>query len=63
VLNPEVFLVGGGVSKAGDILFDEVRRVFAKLTPAPLQTGVSIIPAELGNDAGIVGAAGLLLRS
>ncbi|WP_310551343.1 ROK family glucokinase [Paenibacillus glufosinatiresistens] len=63
VLNPEVFIIGGGVSKAGDILFDEVRRVFAQLTPAPLQTGVSIIPAQLGNDAGIVGAAGLLLRS
>lgn len=63
VLNPEVFIIGGGVSKAGEILFDEVRRVFAKLAPAPVQTGVSIIPAKLGNDAGIVGAAGLLLRS
>ncbi|MDO7908513.1 ROK family glucokinase [Paenibacillus sp. JX-17] len=63
VLNPERFIVGGGVSKAGDILFEEVRQVFAKLTPEPLQAGVQIIPAELGNDAGIVGAAGLLLRS
>ncbi|MNE66936.1 Glucokinase [compost metagenome] len=63
MLNPEVFIVGGGVSKAGDILFDEVRRVFAKLAPEPLQKGVTIVPAELGNDAGIIGAAGLLLRS
>ncbi|MEK3732648.1 MULTISPECIES: ROK family glucokinase [Paenibacillus] len=63
VLNPEVFIIGGGVSKAGDILFDEVRAVFAKLAPEPLQRGVSIVPAELGNDAGVVGAAGLLLRS
>ncbi|KHF34718.1 Glucokinase [Paenibacillus sp. P1XP2] len=62
-LNPEVFIIGGGVSKAGDILFNEVRDVFAKLTPEPLQKGVSIIPAQLGNDAGVVGAAGLLLRS
>ncbi|MFP4974927.1 ROK family glucokinase [Paenibacillus sp. CN-4] len=63
VLNPELFIVGGGVSKAGAILFDEVQRVYEKLTPEPLQTGVSIIPAKLGNDAGIIGAAGLLLRS
>jgi glucokinase len=63
VLNPEVFIVGGGVSNAGDILFNEVREVYAKYTPEPLQRGVSILPAQLGNDAGIVGAAGLLLRS
>ncbi|MBD7971139.1 ROK family glucokinase [Paenibacillus gallinarum] len=63
VLNPEMFIIGGGVSKAGDILFDEVRSVFASLTPEPLQKGVTIVPATLGNDAGIVGAAGLLIRS
>lgn len=63
VLNPEMFIIGGGVSKAGDILFDEVRSVFASLAPEPLQRGVSIVPATLGNDAGIVGAAGLLIRS
>lgn len=63
VLNPEAFIIGGGVSKAGDILFDEIRRVYAKYAPEPLQEGVRIVPAKLGNDAGIVGAAGLLLRS
>lgn len=63
VLNPETFIIGGGVSKAGEILFNEVRAVFNKLTPEPLQRGVRIVPAELGNDAGVVGAAGLHLRS
>ncbi|MGW8439585.1 ROK family glucokinase [Paenibacillus sp. S33] len=63
VLNPELFIIGGGVSKAGDFLFEEMRRVYAKLVPEPLQKGVYIVPAVLGNDAGIVGAAGLLLRS
>ncbi|QYK59903.1 ROK family glucokinase [Paenibacillus sp. S25] len=62
VLNPELFIIGGGVSKAGDFLFEEMRRVYTKLAPEPLQKGVSIVPAVLGNDAGIVGAAGLLLR-
>lgn len=63
VLNPELFIIGGGVSKAGDFLFEEMRRVYTKLAPEPLQKGVSIVPAVLGNDAGIVGAVGLLLRS
>ncbi|GIP55470.1 MULTISPECIES: ROK family glucokinase [Paenibacillus] len=63
VLNPELFIIGGGVSKAGDILFDEVRSVFAKHTPEPVQKGLQIVPASLGNDAGMVGAAGLFLRS
>lgn len=63
VLNPELFIIGGGVSKAGDILFNEIRSVFAKLTPEPVQRGMQIVPATLGNDAGMVGAAGLFLRS
>lgn len=63
VLNPEVFIVGGGVSKAGEFLFEEIRRVYAQFTPEPLQKDVKIVAAQLGNDAGIVGAAGLLLRS
>lgn len=63
VLNPELFIIGGGVSKAGDILFNEIRSVFAKLTPEPVQRGIQIVPATLGNDAGMVGAAGLFLRS
>lgn len=63
VLNPQRYIVGGGVSKAGDILFDEIRSVFAKYTPEPLQQGVEILPAILGNDAGMIGAAGLFLRS
>ncbi|MNW67162.1 Glucokinase [compost metagenome] len=63
VINPEMFIIGGGVSKAGNFLFDEIRTVFAKLTPEPLQDGVQILEATLGNNAGIVGAAGLLLRS
>lgn len=63
VLNPQLYIIGGGVSKAGDILFDEVRSVYAKFTPEPLQKGVEIVPAVLGNDAGMIGAAGLFLRS
>ncbi|GGG05185.1 ROK family glucokinase [Paenibacillus abyssi] len=62
VLNPQRFIIGGGVSKAGDFLFDQIREVFQKLTPDIAQEGVEIVPAELGNNAGVVGAAGLLIN-
>jgi len=62
VVNPQRFIIGGGVSKAGDILFEPIREIFKKYTPEHAQTGVDIVPASLGNDAGVVGAAGLTLR-
>ncbi|HEX7056336.1 MAG TPA: ROK family glucokinase [Bacilli bacterium] len=61
-VNPERFIIGGGVSRAGDVLFDPIREYFLKYTPEPAREGVSIVPAQLGNDAGMIGAAGLLLR-
>lgn len=63
VVNPQRFIVGGGVSKAGDFLFDQIREVFNKLTPDNARNGVQIVAAELGNNAGVVGAAGLFLRA
>jgi len=63
VLNPQRFIVGGGVSKAGDILFDAIRKYFNEFAQESAREGVDIVPATLGNDAGVVGAAGLNLRS
>lgn len=62
VLNPQRFVIGGGVSRAGDILFEEIRKVYAQNVPEAFAQGVDIVPAKLGNDAGVVGAAGLNLR-
>lgn len=62
-LNPERFIIGGGLSKAGEFLFEQIRETFKKLSPEPVTRGVLIVPAELGNDAGMIGAAGLCLRS
>jgi glucokinase len=62
VINPKRFIIGGGVSKAGEILFEPIRETFKKYTPVQAQEGVDIVPATLGNDAGVVGAAGLNLR-
>ncbi|MCZ8513921.1 ROK family glucokinase [Paenibacillus filicis] len=62
VINPQRYIVGGGVSKAGDILFDAIRKYYEDSTQETAKEGVDIVPAVLGNDAGVVGAAGLNLH-
>ncbi len=60
LLDPEAFVVGGGVADAGDLLLDPAREVFArKLTGTTHRPLAEIRSAELGNDAGLVGAADL----
>ncbi len=61
VVNPEVFVIGGGVSKAGDILLSYVEPQFQKYAFQQCR-GAKFALATLGNDAGIFGAAGLILR-
>ncbi|MDE7252338.1 MAG: ROK family glucokinase [Acetatifactor sp.] len=60
VVNPEIFVIGGGVSKAGEILFSYVEPAFQKYAFGPCR-GAKFALATLGNDAGIYGAAGLIL--
>ncbi|WP_131098102.1 ROK family glucokinase [Streptomonospora litoralis] len=63
ILDPELFLIGGGVSDAGDILLDPVRESFARhVTGRSTRRLADIRIAELGSAAGIVGAADLALR-
>lgn len=61
VVNPEVFVIGGGVSKAGEILLTYIEPAFQKYVFSACR-GASFTLATLGNDAGIYGAAGLILR-
>ena len=60
-LNPERFVVGGGVAKAGEYLFHIIDHYYREEAVENSQEGVDIVPAVLGNDAGVVGAAGLHL--
>lgn len=62
VVDPEVFVIGGGVSKAGEILLSFVEPCFQKYAFRPCRKAKFAL-AELGNDAGIYGAAGLILRA
>ncbi|MCH5280985.1 MAG: ROK family glucokinase [Lachnospiraceae bacterium] len=62
VINPEAFVIGGGVSKAGDVLLDYIRKNY---TPYVFHASrdVQFTLATLGNDAGIYGAAKLVVDS
>jgi ROK family protein len=57
VLDPEIVVVGGGVSLAGDILFDKVKERLKKYAFPSTTENLKIVAASLGNDAGILGAA------
>lgn len=61
VVNPETFVICGGVSKAGEILLSFVEPALKKYAFPPCRN-VKLVLAELGNDAGIYGAAGLILQ-
>nr|WP_297302469.1 ROK family glucokinase [uncultured Lachnoclostridium sp.] len=59
-VDPEIFVIGGGVSKAGQFLIDVVQKHYDHFTPISKYKG-KLGLATLGNDAGIYGAARLLL--
>lgn len=60
VLDPQVFVFGGGVAVAGDLLLDPVREAYLSHLPARgFHPEPAFVIAELVNDAGVVGAADL----
>ena len=59
--DPEMIIIGGGVSKAGDIVFDTVKKVVHKSCFKSMAESCEIVPAGLGSDAGVVGAVALAI--
>jgi glucokinase len=57
VFNPELVILGGGFSKAGDLLMEPVRETLATEALAPARDLVRIVPAAFGAEAGMIGAA------
>src|SRR5699024_10610358 len=55
----EKVVIGGGVSKVGDILFDPIRSYVSKYALNPKGRRAKIVPAKLKQDAGLIGAAAL----
>lgn len=63
VYNPEVVIIGGGISQAGDLLLGPIQRTIdwrAQMVPA---SSAAIVPAALGDDAGMVGGAVLAFEA
>ncbi|MCX7804170.1 MAG: ROK family protein [Planctomycetota bacterium] len=62
IFNPSCVVVGGGMSLAGDILFSRVRNVLqsGRAYP-PILAAAKVVPAALGEDSGVIGAAKVAL--
>ncbi len=60
ILNPSKIVIGGGVSAAGDFLFSRIRASFERFSLPLAAESCEILPATLGNDAGVIGAGWLV---
>jgi glucokinase len=61
LLNPEVFVIGGGVAQAGATLFDPILRTINARAVKLQRSNCRVVPAELGDEAGVKGAISLVL--
>lgn len=59
-LNPSKIVIGGGVSAAGIFLLDKIQVFFNQYVFPPIKDTTQLVLAELGNDAGVIGAAQLV---
>ena len=58
LLDPEIIVIGGGVAQIGDPLFQRLREIVPNKTANPYRC--PIVPAQLGANAGVIGAAAIL---
>jgi glucokinase len=63
VCDLDLVVIGGGVANAGPVLFDPIREALRDYAVLDFIAGIRVVPAELGADAGLVGAAALLRSS
>ncbi|MEW9095716.1 MAG: ROK family protein [Clostridiaceae bacterium] len=59
--DPEMIIIGGGVTKAGDIVFKSVKEVVDNRCFKTMAESCKIVPPKLGGDAGVMGAVALAL--
>ncbi|HWI65965.1 MAG TPA: ROK family protein [Symbiobacteriaceae bacterium] len=62
IFNPRRVVLGGGITNFGSLLFDPIRRIALSRAMGPLTEVVSIVPAELGGQVGVLGAAAVALE-
>jgi glucokinase len=59
LLNPDAFVIGGGVAQAGDLIFDPLKRKVQSMVSSVVWERLQILPARFSNEAGIIGNAAL----
>lgn len=59
LLNPDAFVIGGGVAQAGDLIFDPLKRKVQSMLSTVVWENLQILPARFSNEAGIIGNAAL----
>lgn len=57
LLNPDAFVIGGGVANAGDLLFEPLKRKLNGMVSEVISKDLKLLPAQFGSEAGIVGCA------
>jgi glucokinase len=60
VCDLDLVVIGGGVANAGPVLFDPLRSALRDYAALDFLSGLTVVPAALGGEAGLVGAAALL---
>jgi glucokinase len=60
VCDLDLVVVGGGVANSGALLFDPLRAALTSYAGLDFIRDLKVVPAELGGDAGLIGAASLL---
>jgi glucokinase len=63
VCDLDLVVIGGGVAKAGKLLFNPVREAVASYARLDFIRDMRVVPAELGGDAGLIGAAALAISA
>jgi glucokinase len=62
LLNPEMIVIGGGIAQAGELLMEPIRRTAYACAIRSLSRSCQIVPADLGDNAGVLGGAALVLQ-
>ena len=63
LLNPDAFVIGGGVAQAGDLIFDPLKRKVQSMLSTVVWERLQIVPARFSNESGIIGNAALAADS
>jgi glucokinase len=62
IFNPELFIIGGGIASAGEPYLNAIQRYLADWTLPDALAQTEVVPASLGYQAGVIGAAVLVFR-